>query len=75
MYHWHLGRDALWYRGRQDNGPYRLLKLSFADGSIKAFDFAPTGTGTSIATSADGRQLVVSREAPMVIDLMLAPAK
>jgi hypothetical protein len=70
-YHWHLGRGVLWHRATDANGS-QLLRLHLATGETRSFDFAPTGTGTSLATSPDGRKLIVTREAPAVVDLMLA---
>ncbi|MBK9607965.1 MAG: PD40 domain-containing protein [Betaproteobacteria bacterium] len=72
-YHWHLGNGVLWYRGRPAAGAQQLLRLDLAGGTIRAFDYPPTGGGTSLASSADGRQLIVTRAAPTVVDLMLAP--
>ena len=72
-YHWHLGNGVLWYRGRATAGAQQLLRLDLAGGAVRAFDYPPTGGGTSLAASADGRQLIVTRAAPTVIDLMLAP--
>ena len=71
-YHWHLGNGILWYRARPDGGPAKLMKLDLRNGSVRAFDFPPTGTGTALASSPDGRWLMVTREAPLTIDLMLA---
>ena len=70
-YHWHLAKDVLWYRGRSAAGAQQLLRLDLVDGAVRAYDFPPTGGG--LASSADGRQLIVTRAAPTVIDLMLAP--
>jgi DNA-binding winged helix-turn-helix (wHTH) protein/Tol biopolymer transport system component len=71
-FHWHLGDKVLWYRQAANDTPPKLMKLDLVSGKIRAFDFAPTGYGTSIAASPDGRHLIVSREAPPTVDLVLA---
>jgi Tol biopolymer transport system component len=82
-YHWHLGNGVLWFRAATASGAQRLMRLDLGAGGASAastsrepaaFDFAPTGNGTSIAASADGTQLIVSRETPPTIDLLLARA-
>jgi len=72
-YHWHLGDGMLWLRNSGGDA-LRLQRFDLSNPSRPPaeFAFAPTGTGTSIATSPDGKSLVISREAPVAIDLMLA---
>ncbi|MEO8133564.1 MAG: LpqB family beta-propeller domain-containing protein [Betaproteobacteria bacterium] len=72
-FHWQLGKNVLWYRARSDAGALQLMKLDLVGGVTAAFDFPPTGSGASLASSADGTQLIVTREAPTIVDLMLAP--
>jgi len=67
---WTIGKNAIWYRGTKD-GKRVLVKHDLASGKVENFDFSPTGAGSSIAASADGRRLVIMREEPPVIDLML----
>lgn len=68
---WALGRDVIWYRGVDTTGRRALSRYRLSDGKLEYFDYAPTGAGSSIAASADGRRLIVMREEPPVIDLML----
>jgi hypothetical protein len=48
------------------------MRLDLATGEARSFGFAPTGFGTSLAATPDGKKLIVTREAPTVIDVMLA---
>ncbi|MBL8524384.1 MAG: PD40 domain-containing protein [Betaproteobacteria bacterium] len=68
---WALGRDAIWYRGVNTDGKRALARYDLTTGKLENFDYAPTGAGSSIAASADGKRLIVMREEPPVIDLML----
>ena len=70
---WTVSRDAIWYLGSDETGRRALLRHDLATGITSTHDFAPSGAGTSLAVSPDGTRLVVVREAPPVIDLMLAP--
>lgn len=72
LYHWHLGNQALWYRASTAKNLPQLNKIDLISGKTQHFSFVPNGQGSSIAASPDGKTLVVSREAPVVIDLMLA---
>ena len=72
-YHWHLGNGVLWYRGRSATGAQQLLRLDLAGGAVRVFYYPPPGGGTSLAASADGRQLLATRAAPTRVALRLAP--
>jgi Tol biopolymer transport system component/DNA-binding winged helix-turn-helix (wHTH) protein len=67
---WTLGKDAIWYRTASE-GQLVLAKYDLISGKVEHFDFPPTGAGSSIAASTDGKRLIVMREEPPVIDLML----
>ncbi len=69
---WTLAKDAIWYLGQGPTGKRALLRHDLATGRTDHHDFAPSGAGTSLAASPDGKQLIVVQEAPPVIDLMLA---
>ncbi|MEP7156462.1 MAG: winged helix-turn-helix domain-containing protein [Betaproteobacteria bacterium] len=69
---WTLARDAIWYLGRTEQGQRALMRFDLSTGQTASHGFAPSGAGTSLATGPDGTQLIVVREAPPVIDLMLA---
>jgi len=50
-----------------------LRRYDFAQRRVTAeLDFAPTALGPSVASTADGMQVVVARQDPPAIDLMLA---
>lgn len=68
---WQLARDAIWYRTA---GTRDLVRFDLGQRNI-TFTSAhgPTAAGTSIAVAPDGRRAIVAREAPLAIDLMLAP--
>ena len=69
---WTLGKGVLWYAGRNSSGKPQLVRLDLNSGEQKAFDYAPSATGTNVAASRDGQALIVVREAPAVVDLMMA---
>ena len=69
---WALASEAIWFRDRDAAGQPRLVKHDLRTGQVASFDFAPSGAGSSIAISPDGKRLIVMREAPPAIDLMLA---
>jgi len=69
---WLLTRDAVWYRTIAQ--PSEVVRYDLVRQAITwRSDFAPTALGLSLAVSPDERALLVSREAPPVIDLMYAP--
>lgn len=67
---WGLTQDAVWFLS-QDDG--MLVRYDLANLTEKRFAYAPTAVGTNIAVSPDDRQLLLAREAPPLIDLMIAP--
>ena len=68
---WLLTGDAVWYRTPE--APYALVRHDLARGAATwRSDFAPTALGLSIAVAPGGRAVLVAREAPPTIDLMLA---
>ncbi len=68
---WALGGDAIWYLSRGDG---KLVRHDLASHAERRFAYAPTAVGTNIAVSPDGKLLLLAREAPPLIDLMIAPA-
>ncbi len=72
LYHWTLAARSIYLRQR-DKGEARLARYDFAARRVdQSWPFAPTGAGTSIAVSPDEALLLVAREEPPAIDLMLA---
>ncbi len=69
---WTLGKGVLWYVSRATQRKPQMIRLDLATGEQKTFDYGPSAAGTNIAASPDGKWLLVSREAPVVIDLMIA---
>ena len=67
---WTIGKNAIWYRGVND-GKRVLVKHDLSSGKVENFDYSPTGAGSSIAASADGKRLLIMREEPPIIDLMM----
>jgi len=68
---WALGDDAIWYGGAQ--GKFMLRRYDFAAGRVTAeYPLAPTALGPNIAVTADGKHVVVARQDPPALDLMLA---
>lgn len=73
---WALGKNVLWFLGRNVARKLALIRLNLETGERRAFDFAPSAAGTNIAVSRDGKSLLVAREVPPVVDLMIAkPSK
>ncbi len=69
---WLLTGDAVWYRA--GTRPDALIRHDLAARrETWRSAFAPTALGLSIAVAPDGRTVLVAREAPLVIDLLLAP--
>jgi hypothetical protein len=69
---WLLTADALWYRA--GTTPDELVRYDLARRSVTwRGRFAPTAFGLSFAVRPDGGALLVAREGPLAIDLMLAP--
>ena len=72
---WALGEKALYFP-RDENGVRLLARYGLAERRVTwATPFTPTGSGTSVAPSPDDSALVVMREEPVEIDLMIAPAR
>lgn len=67
---WALSGDAIWYLSRDDG---HLVRHELASHAERRFAYAPTAVGTNIAVSPDGKLLLLAREAPPLIDLMIAP--
>ncbi|MFO1322919.1 MAG: winged helix-turn-helix domain-containing protein [Burkholderiales bacterium] len=71
-YDWLLAGDALWFRTA--GTPDELVRYDVKRRAIEwRSAFVPTAFGLSLAVRADGRALLVAREAPPAIDLMYAP--
>ena len=71
---WLLTNDAVWYRTAAT--PDELVRFDLARRSIGwRSAFAPTAFGLAFAVRPDGRALLVAREEPPAIDLMLAPLR
>ena len=69
---WLLTDDAVWYRTAA--APDELVRFDLARRAIGwRSAFAPTAFGLAFAVRPDGRALLVAREEPPAIDLMLAP--
>ena len=69
---WLLTDDAVWYRAAAT--PDELVRFDLARREIGwRSAFAPTAFGLAFAVRPDGRALLVAREEPPAIDLMLAP--
>ena len=69
---WFLTPDAVWHRTL--GTPAEVARYDLGKRAITwRHPFAPTAFGLSLAASADGRSLLVAREAPPAIDLMFAP--
>ena len=69
---WALGNNVIWHLGRDDARKLALVRVDLTTNGRRTFDFAPTAVGTNIAVSRDGKSLLVSRESPPVVDLMIA---
>jgi hypothetical protein len=69
---WTLAADAVWHRA--GTTPDEVLRFDLARRAVTwRGAFAPTGAGLSLAVSPDGRELLVQRESPPILDLMIAP--
>jgi len=69
---WLLTHDAVWYRTAA--APDELVRYDLSRRAIGwRSAFAPTAFGLAFAVRPDGRALLVAREEPPAIDLMLAP--
>ena len=68
---WTLSPGALWFAGRDGNKRV-LVRLDLDGGQRRNIDLAPSAAGTNIAISRDGQSIIVAREAPAVVDLMIA---
>jgi Tol biopolymer transport system component len=72
---WTLATDAIWVHVNE-GGSARLVRFDPATGrETLRLPLGPTALGTSIAAGPGGVPLFVSREAPVEIDLMVAPSK
>jgi DNA-binding winged helix-turn-helix (wHTH) protein len=71
---WLLTQDAVWYRGGARPGALVRYDLAARRETWRSA-FAPTALGLSIAVPPDGRAVLVAREAPTTIDLLLAPRR
>lgn len=71
---WLLTSDAVWYRA--GSSPDELVRYDLARREATwRGAFAPTALGLSVAVRPDGREVLVAREAPPAIDLLLAPRR
>jgi hypothetical protein len=69
---WLLTSDAVWYRA--GTAPDELVRFDLARQRITwRSALAPTAFGRSFALRPDGGAMLVAREGPLAIDLMLAP--
>ncbi|MFO1306454.1 MAG: LpqB family beta-propeller domain-containing protein [Burkholderiales bacterium] len=69
---WFLAPDAVWHRTL--GTPPEVARYDLGKRAITwRHGFSPTAFGLSLAASADGKSLLVAREAPPVIDLLYAP--
>lgn len=69
---WALGKGALWYASRNAAGMAELVRFELDTAKQTTISTAPTAVGTNIAVSRDGKTVIVAREAPAVLDLMIA---
>lgn len=68
---WLLARDAVYYR---PPGTHEIVRHDLRTRMPTwRTDFGPTAVGVSIAMPPDGRKILVARESPLAVDLMLAP--
>lgn len=69
---WTLGGGGVWYLDNSSTPP-TLARYDLAERRVTLrTPFAPMAFGRSIAVSPDGREVLVAREAPTLIDLMVA---
>jgi len=72
MYHWTLGARAIYLRATIAETS-KLARYDLARRAItQSWDFFPSGAGASIAVSPDEKILLLAREEPPAIDLMIA---
>jgi DNA-binding winged helix-turn-helix (wHTH) protein/Tol biopolymer transport system component len=72
LYQWAPGPGAVYFRTRENGAP-RLVRYDLETQRVEPVPaFVPGGAGTSIAASRDGRRLLLVREEPPAIDLMIA---
>jgi DNA-binding winged helix-turn-helix (wHTH) protein/Tol biopolymer transport system component len=69
---WALGDNVIWHLGLNDARKAALVRVDLTTGARRTFDFAPSAAGTNIAVSRDGKSLLIAREVPPVVDLMIA---
>ena len=71
---WLLAGDSLWFPVRVPGGR-QLARYDLAEGRLaERRAFAPTANGLALAASPDGKRLVIAREDPPAIDIMIARA-
>jgi len=71
-YHWTLTPDAIYARV-PGGDTTRLARFDVAtQARTRTWDISPGGAGASIAVSADGSKMLVVKEDPPAIDLMIA---
>ncbi len=69
---WTLGGGGVWYLDNS-SAPPTLARYDLAERRVTLrARFPPMAFGRSIAVSPDGREVLVAREAPTLIDLMVA---
>ena len=69
---WTLGGGGVWYLDNSSTPP-TLARYDLAERRVTLrTPFRPMAFGRSIAVSPDGREVLVAREAPTLIDLMVA---
>jgi Tol biopolymer transport system component/DNA-binding winged helix-turn-helix (wHTH) protein len=69
---WTLGGGGVWYLDNSSTPP-TLARYDLAERRVTLrASFPPMAFGRSIAVSPDGREVLVAREAPTLIDLMVA---
>jgi Tol biopolymer transport system component/DNA-binding winged helix-turn-helix (wHTH) protein len=74
LYHWAVAPGAIYFRARE--GGARLARYDLATRAVETVRApVPGGAGASIAVSPDGRRLLLAREEPPAIDLMIARGK
>lgn len=72
LYHWAIGPRSLYLRVREE-GRVGIARFDLESGRrVATIAVPPSGAGTSIAASPDESVLVVAREEPPAVDLMIA---
>ena len=70
---WSAGTRSVFLRVRDTEGKARLARYDLASRNLtQSWDLAPTANGASIAVGPDESRVVVAREEPPAIDLMIA---